>query len=479
VTCETLSDVTGLVRPVRPWPTYPAYKPSGVEWLGDIPAHWLVDKLKHKASVAFSSVDKHSNDGELSVQLCNYVDVYKNDYITERLEFMKATASPDEVARFTLQQGDVLITKDSESWDDIAIPAYVISKMSGVLCGYHLALVRPKLVEIDGRFLFRAFQAKAVNYQFEVAANGITRFGIGKSSIDSAIFPIPPLPEQRTIAAFLDHETAKLDALIAKHERLIELLREKRAALISHAVTQGLDPSAPMKDSDVPWLGQIPAHWEVMRIGTLSQSLQTGPFGSQLHAEDYVPGGIPVINPSHLKGGRIYPDSDIAIDQETWNRLSQHELREGDIVFARRGELGRCAMVTSQEASWLCGTGSLRMRPNIDVAHPPFLNHVLATRGIAETLLLESVGSTMDNLNTKILSRLSLPVPPVEEQKAITSYLDRETAKFDALMARVRQGVEKLREYRAALISAAVTGNVDLRGFRRTEGSHDLEGLER
>ncbi len=453
------------VRDKSRWPAYPAHKPSGLPWLGDIPAHWDIPRLKNKASVTFSSVDKHAIDGEIPVNLCNYVDVYKNDFITPGMEFMQATASRSEASRFALREGDVLITKDSESWNDIAVSAYVSTTLPNVLCGYHLALIRPDQKELDGKFLFRTFQAKAVNYQFQVAANGITRYGISKNSIDNALFPLPPLSEQHAIAAFLDRETARLDRLIAKKERLSELLGEKRAALISHAVTRGLDPSVPLKDSGVRWLGQVPGHWEVKRIRAIAESLQTGPFGSQLHSHEYVSGGIPVINPSHMKDGRIVPDWDSAVDDTTWQRLSQHELHEGDIVFARRGEMGRCALVTETEEGWLCGTGSLRMRPIGGVVDSYYLNRVLSTKGVGDWLLLESVGTTMDNLNTTILANVPVPAPPLSEQRAIAAYLDREMAKLDALMAKVREGIEKLREHRAALIGAAVTGQIDVRGL--------------
>jgi type I restriction enzyme S subunit len=135
----------------------------------------------------------------------------------------------------------------------------------------------------------------------------------------------------------------------------------------------------------------------------------------------------------------------------------------GDIIFARRGDLGRCALVTSKEEGWLCGTGSLRMHPRSEMVHSPFLNRVFSTRGIAEWLVLQSVGSTMDNLNTSILARLPIPVPPLPEQRAIAAYLDWETAKLDALAAKVRAAINRLDEYRTALISAAVTGKIDVR----------------
>ncbi|MBI5409959.1 MAG: restriction endonuclease subunit S [Nitrospirae bacterium] len=171
-------------------------------------------KLKQVASVKFSGVDKKSEEGETSVRLCNYTDVYYHDYVTPEMDFMEATATPTEVSTFTLRKGDILITKDSESWDDIAVSAYVTHDLEGVLCGYHLAQIRPLFILAVGNYIFRAFHARGINDQFRVAANGITRFGIGKTAIDSSLFPVPPIPEQQTITDYLDRETSKLDALI-------------------------------------------------------------------------------------------------------------------------------------------------------------------------------------------------------------------------------------------------------------------------
>jgi type I restriction enzyme S subunit len=230
---------------------YAQYKDSGVEWLGEIPEHWCIQKLKYVASVRFSSVDKKTEDGERPTLLCNYQDVYYNDYITPDISFMEATASPTEIACFMLRKGDVIVTKDSESWDDIAVSAYVPFNLDGVLCGYHLSQIHPDSTLIDGEYLFRAFCAHGINDQFRVAATGITRYGLGKYWLDNAFFPVPTIDEQHTINKFLNREITKIDALIEKKEKLIELLQEKRNALITHAVTKGLDPNVPMKDSGV------------------------------------------------------------------------------------------------------------------------------------------------------------------------------------------------------------------------------------
>ncbi len=216
-------------------------KDSGIEWLGEIPEHWEVLKLKYIASVQFSNVDKNSVEGEETVRLCNYVDVYNNDFITGDLPFMSATATKGEIRKFRVRRGDVIITKDSESWTDIAVPSYVSDKLDDVLCGYHLAQIRANTRLMECKYLFRAFSSKPINHQFQVASTGITRYGLGNYWLDNGLFLIPPLEEQLTIAAFLDRETARIDALIEKVEKSIELLREYRTALISAAVTGKID----------------------------------------------------------------------------------------------------------------------------------------------------------------------------------------------------------------------------------------------
>ena len=216
-------------------------KDSGVEWLGEIPAHWEVMKLKWLAKIRLSNIDKKSKEGELEVELCNYVDVYYNDNITSNIEFMKATARQDQIDILSLAEGDVLITKDSESPDDIAVPAYVLSSLSGVVCGYHLAHVRPYQKHANGNYLFWSFGTHGISDQFEISANGVTRFGIGKQAIDNSVFLSPPIEEQEGISKFIEMKTTEIDQTISKIKKQIDLLKEFRTALISEVVTGKID----------------------------------------------------------------------------------------------------------------------------------------------------------------------------------------------------------------------------------------------
>lgn len=442
---------------------YPAYKDSGVEWLGEVPEHWEVVRLKRACEVFPSNVDKHSRDGEPQVLLCNYTDVYYNEKITQEMTFMSASAAPDQISRFTLKAGDTIITKDSETADDIAISAYVPRDLPGVVCGYHLSMIRPRS-EVSGAFMKRLFDSVYLKSKVAVAANGLTRVGLGQYAIDNLEVPLPPEAEQALVALFLDHETAKIDALVAEQERLIELLKEKRQAVISHAVTKGLDPSVPMKHSGVEWLGEVPAHWRVQPLGSLTTVIQTGPFGSQLHSDEYVYDATPVVNPSNIVDGQIRPDPSVTVTDEVVQRLAHQKLIAGDIVVGRRGEMGRCAVVEQSQAGWLCGTGSLRLHLTAS-AIPDFVWRYLTTDLIKQYLSLQSVGSTMENLNTEILARVPVPVPNVTEQSAICRAISEQLEVLNNLESAATKGVRFLQERRTALISATVTGQIDVRGW--------------
>ena len=232
--------VTGQID-VRSGKPYLAYKDSGVEWLGEVPEHWEVRKLRQTALMLVSNVDKHTKEDEVTIRLCNYVDVYKNERITADVEFMQATASLDEITRFQLRYGDVVITKDSETWNDIGVPALVEHEAPDLLYGYHLAILRPYHNQLIGLYMLRAFQSQGVATQFHVVANGVTRFGLSHDAIKNVHIPVPPLSEQTAIVEFLDTETERIDTAITADHRVIDLLKEFRTRLIADVVTGKLD----------------------------------------------------------------------------------------------------------------------------------------------------------------------------------------------------------------------------------------------
>lgn len=218
-----------------------ALKPSGIEWLGEVPEHWEVALIKHVADVRFSGVDKHSHDHETPVRLCNYTDVYKNDRITDDMDLMRATATAAEIARLTLKAGDVILTKDSETPDDIGVPAWVPEDLPGVVCAYHLGLLRPVPDRVLGEFLFRAIGSARTAQQFHVLATGVTRFALGKHDVKNAVIALPPVEEQKTICRWITDECKPLDDAIARTEEEIKLIREYRDRQIADVVTGQVD----------------------------------------------------------------------------------------------------------------------------------------------------------------------------------------------------------------------------------------------
>ena len=216
-------------------------KPSGIPWLGDIPQHWEVRKVRTVADLIVSNVDKHSKANETDVRLCNYVDVYKNDTINERLAFMHATATIDEIERFRIREGDVIITKDSEEWNDIGVPSLVTYEADDLVCGYHLAVLRPRPELSTGAFLHRVLEDRFVATQMHVRAKGVTRYGLGHSAIKDVLLPLPPILEQGPICSQLKADLEAFVVATTRLEREIELLREYRTRLVADVVTGKLD----------------------------------------------------------------------------------------------------------------------------------------------------------------------------------------------------------------------------------------------
>lgn len=378
------------------FPRYPAYKDSGVEWLGKVPAHWQVRRLKQTCHMFPSNVDKKSHEGETPVVLCNYTDVYYNDVITADMSFMAATASPDQIAKFTLRAGDTIITKDSETADDIAIAAYVPADLPGVICGYHLSIVRP-LPNTDGAFVKRLFDSTYAKSCFAVRANGLTRVGLGQYELDNVELPFPPLVEQRQIASFLDRETSKVDALIAEQQGLIKLLAEKRQAVISHAVTKGLDPLASMKPSGSEWLGEIPKHWGVSPLKWLTDPERPIMYGIVLPGPD-VGEGIPILKGGNVRPSRMNLGSMARTTPEIEAPYARARLKEGDLVYSIRGSIGDCEAVPAE----LEGSNITQDVARVAVAKgicPSWGRWALLSSSIREDLASGSLGAAVRGIN--------------------------------------------------------------------------------
>jgi type I restriction enzyme S subunit len=447
-------------------------------WTKQLPNTWKQKRLKEVATIAFSNVDKKSEEGELPARLCNYTDVYYNEFITEELDFMQATASPSEMKKFRLTGDEVIITKDSETPDDIAVPAYVPTSLDGVVCGYHLAVIRPQKNLVSGRFLFRALKASGVREQFYSAANGITRYGLGQDSISNSLIPIPPINLQRSIASFLDRKTAAIDKLIEKKQRLIELLEEKRQAVISRAVTKGLNPNLRMKDSGVPWLGEIPEHWEVCQLRRVLVSLCDGPFGSDMKSSHYSDSGIRLIRLQNI-GRCIFNDDDKAyVPEEHFNDLPGHDARPGDLLIAGLGDPnhppGRACLLPDTIPIAMVKADCFRARLDRNKTDHKFIAYYLNSNFGRCGFGLFERGTTRTRVNLSGVREQFIPVPPVSEQNSICSHIESVFEKVSHTISVVNKDISILAEYRQALITAAVTGKIDVREERH-ERSREIQ----
>ena len=449
---------------------YSAYKGSGVPWLGAVPAHWEVVRLRNTSEMRVSNVDKHTKDDEQPVRLCNYVDVYKNDRIRSGMAFMSATATTDEIERFRLRSGDVLITKDSEAWNDIGVPALVEDTEDDVVSGYHLALLRPFPERVNGGYLFRSLQSTAVAYQFHVEANGVTRYGLSHSAIKSVWLPLPPLPEQAAIVRFLDHADRRIRRYIRAKQKLIALLEEQKQAIIHQAVTGQIDvrtgkPYPACKDSGVEWLGDVPEHWDTARLKVfLLRPMRNGVFKKK----DAFGSGVPIVNVAD-----IYHDS-FQIDpasldrvQTTPNELRTYQVRTGDLFFVRSSlkleGTGRAAVAIDCESGSVFECHLVQGRPDPRRAVARFLAFQLNSFSLRHYMISRANVVTMATVSQGVLASCPVFLPSISEQEGLLKQIDGECARVAATHDRAHREIDLLHEYRTRLITDVVTGKLDVR----------------
>ncbi len=435
---------------LRRFKPYPAYKDSGVEWLGEIPAHWDVKPLKHLTAFTtgwtppsgqedlYGGDHMWANISDLGPRVLMTTDKTISDAAIRVARLQKVNAG-SLLFSFKLSVGTVSIA-GVEMFTNEAIAAFAPSP------------------RIDTQYLYWAAPALVPrNAQENIYGAPL----LNRDRIANARLISPPSSEQRAIAAFLDRETARIDALVAKKERLIELLQEKRTALITRAVTKGLDPTVPMKDSGVEWLGEIPAHWEVKRLWHLTPPRRRIMYGIVLPGPN-VDDGVPIVKGGDVTPGRLRLDRLNRTTHEVEAGYVRSRLQGGDLVYAIRGSIGEVAMVPDE----LTGANLTQDAARIaytSATHGPWLLYALQSRAVFAQLEAGALGATIRGINIRDLKRASIVVPVPVEQRAIAAFLDRETARFDTLIAKVRDAIDRLRELRTALISAAVTGKIDVR----------------
>jgi type I restriction enzyme S subunit len=432
------------------WQPYPAYKHSGVEWLGKIPAHWETRRLKYAAAVNTDTLpESTAPDFDLRYVDIGNVDSVGNILDIQEMSFEKAPSR----ARRRVRHGDTIISTVRTYLKAIA---HIDELPDNLIVSTGFAVLRPR-PGLDSKYLWRLVQSQGFVDAVVAHSEGIGYPAIAPTKLVDLPVWIPSLAEQRAIAAFLDREAAKIDALVANQERLIELLQERRAALISHAVTKGLDPTVPMRDSGIPWLGEIPGHWAVVmlkRLASIRYGLGQPPTESET--------GIPLIRATNVKHGRIAESGMMYVDPTDVPKSRDAELRAGEIIVVRSGAYtGDSAIVPEEYAGAIAGYD---MVVTIRNGFSPYIAWQLLGPEIYELQFsFYKLRAAQPHLNAEELGSTLVAFPPEPEQRVIAAYLDRQTAKLDTLIAKAQEMIERSQEYRTALITAAVTGKIDVR----------------
>ncbi|WP_063685569.1 restriction endonuclease subunit S [Bradyrhizobium stylosanthis] len=435
---------------------YDSYRASGADWLGNIPEHWSAARIKALFEIRkriagelghdVLSVTQHglkvrdidSNDGQLSMDYSKYQLVEPDDFVMNHMDLLTGYV-------------------DLSTGHGVTSPDYRVfaARTKDLALKYFL-------------YLFQNGYEQRIFYAFGQGASGLGRWRMPTDSFNDFILPVPPLSEQTGIAKFLDRETAKIDALVEEQQRLIHLLQEKRQAVISHATTKGLDPNVPMKRSGLQWLDDVPAHWGLpQKLNDLAEPRQhsfvNGPFGSDLLTSELTSEGVPVIYIRDLKQLGYCRVSEWCVTDEKAKQLSFCRVIPGDILIAKVGDPpGLAAIYPPGEAEAIVTQDVIRLRVRSTV-DANFLVYLLNSDFGGEQINSISVDSTRTRVGLGQYKQLKFVLPPLREQHAIRAFLDSEIKKVDCLVGEAVKAVALLQERRLTLISAAVTGKIDVR----------------
>lgn len=345
-------------------------------------------------------VESKDQDPDGDIRLLQLADIGVGDFLDRSSRYMTSSKA-NQLKCTYIQKGDILVARMP---DPIGRACQFPGDPQPCVTVVDVCVLRPDSNVADSKYVTHILNSSGVKNQLDRFVKGATRQRISRTNLEQIPIPLPPLPEQRRIAAILD----QADLLRAKRRRALVQL---------HSLTQAIfieifgDPIHNSKG------------WRIAPLRSSAERIQIGPFGSQLHEEDYINDGIPLINPTHIKNAKICPDPSLSISEEKYNQLSQYHLAAGDLVLGRRGEMGRCAVVTTQEHGWLCGTGSLFIRPKADTISSTYLSFVISSASMRRHLENVAQGVTMANLNKDIVGSLSIPVPPMELQREFISQL--------------------------------------------------------
>ncbi|PRF31905.1 restriction endonuclease subunit S [Burkholderia multivorans] len=433
-------------------PTYSQYKDSGTAIVGAVPHHWQMKPVKAIASI---NDDVLPETTEPTYEL-TYVDIGSVSLGSgiERTETFTFKDAPSR-ARRLVRDGDVIISTVRTYLKAIAS---IVEPPENLVVSTGFAVVRP-LDMITPGFAKYALQSPAFVDTVISRSTGVSYPAINASDLARIALPVPPRDEQFTIATFLDRETSKIDALIAEQEKLLELLAEKRQATISHAVTRGLNPDVPLRDSGVEWLGAVPAHWEVVGLTKYLDSI----VDYRGRTPTKVDNGVFLVTAKNIRSGAIdYEASQEYIDVAEYDEVMRRgRPLKGDVLFTTEAPLGQVAIVDREDIA--LAQRIIKFRPAPRHLDSAYLKVWIMGSACQFNLELLATGSTALGIKGSKVGQVRLCLPPLEEQQEIVRHINIELSKLSALDAESKRAIELLKERRSALISAAVTGKIDVR----------------
>lgn len=444
---------------------YREYKDSDVQWLGQVPSHWRVDRIKASVLSCKNGIWGEEAQGDENDIPCVRVADFDRTRLRVALDdpTIRNITEKERTTR-TLMQGDLLLEKSGGGEGQPVGCVVLYDDPRPAVCSNFVA----RIVSASGECssFWRYVHAAAYDIRLTVGSinqtSGIQNLDQDRYFNERAAFP--PKSEQLQIAAFLDHEASKIDALVDEQKRLIELLKEKRQAVISRAVTKGLDPNVPMKDSGVEWLREVPAHWDLRTINSLSTKITNGYVGPT--RDILVDEGVRYLQSLHIKGNRIKFDAPYFVTKAWSLEHKKSILETGDLLVVQTGDIGQAAVVTDEFAGCNCHA-LIIVSPLRDVVFGEYLGWVFNSDYGKHSLLAIQTGALHPHLNCGNVKDVFVPVPPKLEQSRIVEHCVAATSAFDELMTEAQAAVALLKERRAALISAAVTGKIDVRSWNK------------
>lgn len=434
------------------------YKDSGHSWIGRIPNEWITEPLKYntyaKGRIGWQNLrsDEFIDEGPFLVTGMHFTKDQNIDWDN----CFHISQDRFEIApEIQLKLDDVLITKDGT----IGKLAYIDFLPGPATLNSHLLVLRPLMKRYISKYLLYVLDSNIFEIFIKLNQSGTTFFGITQEAILNFPMIIPPYAQQQSIVTFLDRETGKLDNLISKQERLIELLQEKRQTVISHSVTKGLDPDAKMKDSGVEWLGMVPEHWDVCAIKHICD-VRDGTH----ETPEYVDGGeftYPLVTSKDLVSGKVVLVDAKHISESDFTAISKRSgVNQNDLLMPMIGTVGGAVIVETAEKFAIKNVALFKAYGGTS---PRWLSYGLNSEIALLQFDLARSGGVQGFVALGVLRNLVLPFPPFDEQNNIYMYLDKESSKIDILINKAKRSIELAKEHRTVLISAAVTGKIDVR----------------